>query len=40
MDMWRILKPIMAEWYPDFESIEEINKPTNLAAHGKINKIK
>jgi hypothetical protein len=34
------LKPVMTEWYPDFASIEEINKTRNSAAHGKINKIK
>lgn len=34
MDMYRVLQPILLSWpYPDFESIIEINKTRNKAAH-------
>src|ERR1700730_2146193 len=38
-DMWRVLKPIMVEWYSDFEAIEAINNTRNAAAHGNIEKV-
>ena len=40
LDMWRILKPVMIDWYPSFDAIEEINKTRNQAAHGDIEKIR
>ena len=39
MDMWRVLRCVMIDWAPDFESIEEINKTRNQAAHGDIDKV-
>jgi hypothetical protein len=38
-DMWRVLKPVILEWYKDFESIEEINNVRNKAAHGAVDKV-
>lgn len=39
MDVWRILKPVIIEWYSSFESIEKINITRNQAAHGNIDKV-
>lgn len=37
--MWRILKVVMIDWYPDFESIDAINETRNQAAHGDAKKV-
>ena len=39
MEMWRVLKPAMVSWYPDFESIEDINGVRNQATHANISKV-
>jgi hypothetical protein len=39
-DMWRVLKPIMIDWYPDSESIEEINNTRNAVAHANLDNVK
>ena len=38
-DMWKVLKPVLIEWYRDFESIDEINKVRNKAAHASVDKV-
>jgi len=38
-DMWKVLKPVLIDWYNDFESIDEINKVRNKAAHASIEKV-
>jgi hypothetical protein len=39
--MYRILWPIIKDWYPDFKNIQSINDLRNQAAHGKkVNNIK
>jgi hypothetical protein len=40
MDMWRILKPVMIEWYPDFDNIDKINETRNKAAHSDVKKVR
>ena len=39
MNMWRVLKPIMVPWYPDFCNIDQLNTTRNQAAHRDIKKI-
>jgi hypothetical protein len=40
MDMWRILRPVMIDWYPDFDSIDKINETRNQAAHSDVKKVR
>jgi hypothetical protein len=40
MEMWRVLRPVLTAWYPDFESIEKINETRNQAAHVDVKKVR